>query len=218
MGGPEPQGDRIQDLVYWDPVSAYAIVRGVKRLPWSWNIKVTFSTFAVGAIAEGDSDTTLNCRTWVDNMTYRVDVPNVFAGNIFKAQFDAELRKNTGVDMRLESGDCPRFAESITYTPLENVINVLASRWPKGWRLDPFAGLRASFLLVRPPPAVAPNGPPYIVTVTFNGWTLGDPCFDEMSDGEARCCLRKLGCFCVPYFDCDPCDPPPGLLGVPCGK
>lgn len=198
----EPRALHIQDLAIYDPVAAYGIVLGIPRVPISLNASAIFSSFAVPQIpVEGDLDTTIAQRTWIDNITYSLDQPNCFAGNIFKPLYDAMLKAHPGVSTRVTVQSGPRYLVSPQYTPLENFANMFASRYPSGWPLFKQQSIKVDFLLTTPPPAVSPNGPPYNVTLTFTGWQFLDHTLDELSANKAAECLRLMG-FWVPDVAC----------------
>lgn len=198
----EPKALNIQDLAVHDPVAAYGIMLGIPRIPISMNAQAIFSSFALNQVpVEGDLDTTIAQRTWIDNVTYSLQQPNIFSGNVFKTLYDAMLKAQPGVSLQIAVHSGPRYLVSPQYTPLENFDNLLASRWPAGWPLFKQQSVKVSFLLTQAPPAVSPNAPPYIVTLTFSGWQFLDHTLDELSADKAAECLRKMG-FWVPDVAC----------------
>jgi hypothetical protein len=194
----EPKPQYIQDLAVMDPIAAYGIVLGIPRIPISINAKGTFSSFVLGQLPiEAGLDTTIAQRTWIDNVQYDLQQPNVFAGSIFKPQYDAFLRQAPGVSVRLTVHSGPRYLVSPKFTPINNFVNLISSRWTSGWPLFKQQNIECEFMLTQAPPSVNPNGPPYIVTLTFNGWSWLDHTVDEISVDVAACKLRELG-FWVP--------------------
>jgi hypothetical protein len=198
----EPRAIHIQDIAIYDPIVAYGIVLGIPRVPISLNACGIFSSFAVPQLpVEGDLDTTIAQRTWIDNITYSLDQPNVFSGNIFKTLYDAQLKQHPGISTRVTVQSGPRYLVSPQYTPIENFVNMFASRYPAGWPLYKLQSIQVDFLLTTPPPSVSPNGPPYNVTMTFNGWQFLDHTLDELCREDAAACLKKMG-FWVPDVAC----------------
>ncbi len=198
----EPKALNIQELAIYDPVAAYGIVLGIPRIPISMNAAGIFSSFAVPQIpVEGDLDTTIAQRTWIDNITYSLQQPNVFAGNIFKTLYDTMLKQAPGISCQIQVQSGPRYLVSPQFTPLENVAPLLQQHYPAGWPLFKQQSIEVNFMLTAPPPAVNPNGPPYIVTMTFNGWQFLDHTLDELSASKAAECLKAMGFF-VPDTAC----------------
>lgn len=198
----EPKAQFVQDLAIHDPIAAYGIVLGIPRIPISVNAQAIFSSFAVPQVpVEGDLDTTIAQRTWIDNITYSLQQPNVFSGNIFKTLYDAMLKQQPGLSVRVTVHSGPRYLVSPAFTPLENFAFMFAARWPMGWPLYKQQSIKVEFLLTQPPPSVEPNAPPYNITMTFNGWQFLDYTIDEMSADKAADCLRKMG-FWVPDVAC----------------
>jgi len=198
----EPKALNIQELAIYDPVAAYGIVLGIPRIPISMNAAAIFSSFAVPQIpVEGDLDTTIAQRTWIDNISYSLAQPNVFSGNVFKTLYDAMLKAAPGVSVQVAVHSGPRYLVSPQYTPLENFAPLLLQRYPAGWPLFKQQSIKVNFMLTAPPPSVQPNGPPYVVTMTFNGWQFLDHTLDEMSADKAAACLKSMGFF-VPDTAC----------------
>jgi hypothetical protein len=199
----EPKPQYIQDLAIMDPIAAYGIVLGIPRIPISINASGTFSSFALGQIPiEAGLDTTLAQRTWCDSLQYSLQQPNVFAGNIFKTLYDAMLKAQPGISVRCTVHSGPRYMVSPKFTPLENFVNLMASRWTSGWPLFKQQNIEVEFMLTQAPPTADPNGPPYKVTLTFNCWQFLDHTVDEISVDVAACKLRELGFWCPPAVEC----------------
>jgi hypothetical protein len=194
----EPRYPDIQNLALLDPIAAYGIVLGIPRIPISINASGTFSSFAVPQPAiEAALDTTIAQRTWIDNIQYSLQQPNVFQGSVFKTLYDAMLKAQPGISVRCTVHSGPRYLVSPEPTPLENFVNLLASRWPSGWPLFKQQNIQVEYTLTQSPPSSGPNAPPYNVTLTFNGWQFLDHTVDEISVDVAAQKLRDLG-FCVP--------------------
>lgn len=178
------------------------------------NAQAIFSSFAVPQIpVEGDLDTTVSQRTWIDNITYSLQQPNVFSGNILKTLYDASLKQAPGISTRVTVHSGPRYLVSPSFTPLENFAFMFAARWPAGWPLYKQQSIKVEFALTQPPPSVQPNAPPYIATMTFNGWQFLDFTIDDLCVEKAVDCLRKMG-FWIPDVACL-CDNDSDLRDLP---
>jgi hypothetical protein len=88
------------------------------------------------------------------------------------------------------------------FTPLNNFVNLQASRWPSGWPLFKQQNIEVTFMLTQAFPASEPNSPPYTSTITFNGWQFLDHTVDEVSVDVAACKLRELGFWVPPAVEC----------------
>jgi len=193
----QPQAERIQDIALYDPIAAYGMALGIPRVPIVMNCVGTFSTFAVPQPPiEGDLDTTIATRTWIDNIQYSILVPNVFSGNIFKTLYDAMLKVQPGISVQVAVQSGPRYIVSVNFTPLEGLASMLASRWPAGWPLYKQQSIATKFMLTQPQPSTGANGPPMTVTLTFAGWQFLDQTLDAITANQAAAELKKMG-FCV---------------------
>lgn len=198
----QPIPVNIQELAIYDPIAAYGIVLNIPRVPIVMNVPAVFSSFAIPQVpVVGALDTVIATRTWIDKIDYSLQQPNVFSGNVFKSLYDAMLKAQPGVSIRMQVNSGPRYVSSTTFVPLENFANLFASQWPAGWPLFKQQSIAVDFQLTASPPAVDPNGPPYIVTLTIAGWQFLDQSIDNLSAQKAGECLRKMG-FWVPDVAC----------------
>lgn len=198
----EPRAELLRDLALFDPVAAYGIFLGIPRVPISMNATAIFSSFQLGQIVEGDLDTTIAQRTWIDNIAYSIQVPNMFSGNVFKTQYDAYLKLAPGLSVRLTVHSGPKYLVSPQFTPLENFANLIgAARWTMGWPLYKQQSIKVEYLLTQAPSGPEPNGPPLSVTTSFNGWQFLDYTIDEIDPRVAADNLRKAG-FDIPLTSC----------------
>jgi hypothetical protein len=199
----EPRSNRIQELAMEDPIAAYGIILGIPRVPISINASGSFSTFDLGELPiEAGLDTTIAQRTWIDNIQYSLQQPNVFAGSVFKTLYDWGLRAQTGISIRCTVHSGPRYLVSPKFTPLENFSEVISARWAHGWPLFKQQNINVEFMLTQAPPTSDVNGPPYNVTLTFNGWQFLDHTVDEISVDVAASKLRELGFFVPKAVSC----------------
>lgn len=200
----EPRPVGIQDIALHDPVAAYGMAINIPRVPICLNIPAVFSSFNVAQIpVVGDLRTTIATRTWVDNIQYSLQQPNVFNGNVFKTLYDAMLKAQPGISVRVSVQSGPKYLVSPQFTPIENFVNLIQSRWPAGWPIFKQQSIQVEYILTQAPPSVSPNGPPYNVTLTFVGWQFLDTTLDDMSADDANARLAAMG-FCVS-------NPSPGL-------
>lgn len=190
----QPQAERIQDMALYDPVAAYGMALGIPRVPISMNCQAVFSSFAVPQPPiNGDLDTTIATRTWVDQIAYSLQQPNVFSGNVFKTLYDAMLKQQPGISIQIAVHSGPRYLVSPAYTPIENFAYMFAARWPAGWPLFKQQSIKTSFLLTQPPPSIEPSSPPYSCVLTFSGWQFLDQTLDALSANDAAAQLTKMG-------------------------
>jgi len=178
---------------------------GIPRAPISFNISTQFSSLSVSPpqpSQEGDIDTTIATRTWIDNIEYSLQVPSIFPDQIFKPQFDAYLKHSPGINVQLTVLGGPRYVVCPSFTPLENLAPLFsAARWPAGWPLFKAQTVKAMFALTQSPGGAPSNLGPYNVTLTLNGWQFLDVSLDEISPQFAASQLRKAG-FCLPRVHC----------------
>ena len=195
--GQEPTPQWVSEIACLDPIAAYGMVLGIPRVPISFNAAGNFpTTLALGAIPiEAGLDTTIAQRTWIDNITYDIQLPNLFVGSVFKAQSDAFLRQSPGISIRLTVHSGPRYLVSPNFTPLDNFVSTFTERWPRGWPLFKQQNIDVEYQLTQLP--IGSTSGPYIVTLTFNGWQFLDHTVDEISVDVAARKLRELG-FWVP--------------------
>jgi hypothetical protein len=199
---PDVRATSLQDLALYDPIAALGILLHIPRLPISMNCVASFTSFDTGQMPiEGDLDTTIVQRMWIDNIAYSLQQPNVFAGNIGKPDYDYKLKQQPGIAVQVQVLGGPRYFVSPAYTPLENFSNLFSMRWPAGWLLYKFQSIKTFFQLTQAPPSTSPNGPPYNVTLTFNGWQFEDHTLEDCGQEAAAKRLREMG-FCIPEQVC----------------
>lgn len=184
------------ELAIEDPIAAYAYLRRSRRLPFSANCSFPFDAATVGIPIISALDTQIDTRTWIDNIAVSVQQPNSFPGNVFYTEYLENLKRNTGVNVKIQVSSGPRYVESLNFTPLENIAQVWAARWPKGWRIDRLQTVAIEAMLTQ-----LPASTPYLVVVTFNGWQYADPELDRVTTAEAICALEKAG-LCIPQLVC----------------
>lgn len=213
----------MSELAIRDPVAAYGIALGIPQIPWSASMSGVFPTLTVGSVAVPsfgpatgvipvsvtfDPSVIPQQRTWVNNMNYTLYCPNVFPNQVFKPQFDANLKLTTGIIVKLEVFGGPKYVVSPNYTPLENLVNLIRSdHWPAGWPLFKFQTIEGLFQLIQSPGGVPPvdgdhnNGSLYF-TLTFNGWQFADCTIDNMDPKCAADRLRAAGILCTKPIIC----------------
>lgn len=198
----EPKPQYLQDLAVLDPIAAYGILLGVPRIPISINASGAFSSFAVGQTIQAGLDTTIAQRTWISNVQYSLQQPNVFNGSVFKTAYDANLKQCPGIGIRLTVHSGPKYLVSPKFTPIENFAQQFVTDWPAGWPLFKQQNIEVEFLLTQAPPSNGQNAPPYNVTLTFNGWSFLDHTVDEIAVDIAASKLRSLGFWIPESVEC----------------
>jgi hypothetical protein len=200
----QPRPVDIERLAMVDPIAAYGIVLGIPQIPLSMNCSASFSSFALDQQpVEGDLDTPIAQRTWVDNIQFSLQLPNVFANDVFQSQYVAMLKQSPGISIQMIVQGGPRYLVSPEFTPLENFVNVLnGTRWTSGWPLFKQQSVQVFFQLTQAPSGLSPNAPPYNVTLTFNCWQFLDHTVDEVSVDVAARKLRDLGFFVPKAVEC----------------
>lgn len=199
----EPTPTNLERLALYDPVAAYGILLGIKRVPISLPVRATFSSFALPqAPVVGDLSVTIAQRTWIQKINYSLSQPNEFSGNVFKTLFDAMLKAHPGISAQIAIMSGPRYLTSPAFVALENIADMLDPSWPAGWALDKQQSIQVTFQLTDAPSTTAPNGPPYTVELCFTGWQFLDHTVENVSIEEAREALNAVG-ICSPMV-CQP--------------
>lgn len=184
----------VRKIALYDPIKAYALLCGVPYVPFSFTATAIFNSFATDQIPViGDIRGTIATRTWIDNMRYSLQQPNVFQGNIFKPLYDSTLKQQPGVSILAKVLSGPKYVVSIEPIPLENFVQEIDSRWPHGWILEKQQTIGVDFYLTQAPPGTSPNAPPYNVRLTFTGWQFNDYIVDQWSRDYAVQGLTDAG-------------------------
>jgi hypothetical protein len=161
------------------------------------NMSGSFSTLAVGVglpVTASLDAGAIAQRTWIDNINYSLQVPNVFTNQIFKTQSDAALKQSPGISVQLQVYGDPKYPVSPDYTPLENLINLIRSdRWPAGWPLYKQQLIQGLFQLTQAPGGAPAGMGPYNFVLSFNGWQFADASLEGVSPQVAACKLREAG-------------------------
>jgi len=190
----QPKSFDIEKLALHDPVAAYGRLLGIPTAPVSFNSVVSFNNFSLQQIPlQAGLDTTIAFRTWIDSLTFDLQCPGLFTGNVFQSLFLAQLKQNPGVSIQMQVQSGPKYLVSQQFTPLQNFVNMFASRWPGGWVLYKQQNILTSFMLTQVPSGDDSGLNAYNITLTFNGWQFLDHTLDEMTGEEAACKLRDKG-------------------------
>ena len=222
----EPKAIDLEELAIVDPVAAYGLFLGVPQVPYTVSMTATFpanlnltdstqpnvdgtSSPVLPIIATLPADTIAQ-RTWIDNITYSLQCPNIFADNVFKTLFDAYLKQSPGISVYLEVLAGPKYRISQGKVPLENLVNLIRSdRWPAGWPIYKQQTIQGKFFLTQTPGNVPSlNGGrgsgfgPYSVTLTFNCWQFLDHTVDNMDATVCAQKLREAGVLCTRQVRC----------------
>lgn len=180
----------LAELAVMDPVAAYGRLLRIPSAPVVFNSQAIFSSFALGQNpVKQPLDQTVSRRTWIDNLTFDLQLPNVFQGNIFVPQALATLKQNPGVSVQTTVMSGPRYVVADTFTPLENFVNIFKSDWTIGWQIAKFQQIVTQFQLTAAPFNDVSGAPPYIVTLSFNGWQFMDGTCDDVSCDFATAAL-----------------------------
>lgn len=172
----------LKELAILDPVAAYGRLLGIPAAPVSMNAVASFSSFALNQIPiKAPLDQTITRRTWIENLTFDLQLPNAFVGNIFMPNALASLKASPGISVRTTVMSGPRYLVADTYTPLENYVNIFHSQWASGWQILRFQQVQTEFMLTAIPFNDSSNTPPYNVTITYNGWQFQSGDCDEVS-------------------------------------
>lgn len=184
----------LEELAIIDPVAAYGRLRGFQTAPVALNAVASFSSFALNQLPiKVPFDQIITMRTWIDNITFSIQLPNLFGGNIFFPQSLAALRTSPGISVRTTVMSGPRYLVSDTYTPLENYANMVQTQWTSGWQILKFQQIQTEFMLTAIPYNDVSNTPPYNVTITYNGWQFQNGQCDDVSSDFANEQLVKAG-------------------------
>lgn len=179
----------LQELALTDPVAAYGRLLGLQTRPVTLNVQASFSSFALNQIPISQPlDQIISRRTWVDNLTFELQLPNAFVGNILLPDALMKMKASPGVSVRTTVMSGPRYLITDTFTPLENFVNVISSRWQAGWQIYKNQQVKTDFMLTAIPFNDPSNTPPYVVTLTYNGWQFDDMSLtmDEISCDQAQ--------------------------------
>ena len=191
----QPSGNsNLRDLALYDPIAAYGILLGIPRVPFQFSTRAVFTSFVVDQLPiDSAIDATIAQRTWIDNIAYSLEQPNVFAGNVLKTVYDSNLKAHPGVSVLVTVQSGPRYVLSQKPVPLENFALLIQQRWPCGWPLFKNQSISTQFYLTQAPPSTSPNAPPYGITLTFTGWQFNSPVTDQISPRQAADALRAAG-------------------------
>lgn len=184
-----PRDHDVKNLALYAPRLAYGMIAGVPRVPFVGDFEAQFTSSAVDAPPLVQSlQNNLTQDTLIERVSFSLFQQNSFPGNPLQSLYFAQLKACTGVGVMVQVYGGPKYTVNDTFTPLENIDDVLAVTWPNGWPLYKQSNVKMSFVLLQTPTSV-----PYDVNVTLNGWQFLDKAMDDMSDAEARARLRKLG-------------------------
>ena len=202
----EPKPTNLRLLALSDPVAALGILLGIPRVPFCVSMSGAFSTLAVGVglpVAASLDEGAIAQRTWIDNINYSLQVPNVFTNQVFKTQSDAALKQSPGISVQLQVYGDPKYPVSPDYTPLENLVNLIRSdKWPAGWPLFKQQIIQGLFQLTQAPGGAPAGNGPYFFTLTFCGWQFLDSSIDNVTPQNAMAKLREAGLLTTKAVSC----------------
>ena len=184
-----PRDHDIANLALYAPRVAYALIAGVPRVPFVGDFPIQFTSSTVDAPPLLVSlPNNLTQDTLVERISFSLYQQNSFPGSPFQSLYFQDLKTSTGVGILMQVFGGPKYNVNDTFTPLENLADVLSITWPQGWPLYKQSNVKLSAILTQTPTTV-----PYDVNVTLLGWQFLDKAMDDMSDAEARARLNKLG-------------------------
>lgn len=176
----------IERLALIDPVAALGILMGVKTAPVSFNATATFSSYTLGQIPiVAPLDQVIQARTWLDSATYDIQVPNAFIGSVFQSTSLRNLRASPGISVQTTVLGGPKYLVTPNFTPIDNYVNIFASRWIDGWQIAKLQTIQTQFMLTAIPFGDAAGTPPYVVTLTYNGWQFLNCSLDDICAADA---------------------------------
>lgn len=181
----------VRDLALWSPKLAYGMIVGVPRVPFIVDIPLQFSSSTVNAppvVASFQNNLTQD--TVIERVSYNLFQQNSFPGSPFQSLYFNQLKQSgqTGVGIRMDVYGGPKYSINGEFTDLGNLMDVFAVTWPGGWPLFKQSNVKVSAILLQTPVSV-----PFNVTLSFLGWQLLEKQIDDLSDGEIRARLRKIG-------------------------
>lgn len=170
------------DLIGW----------GEPSCGWGWEVLNLAGTFTA-LTADQSIPATLNgiveADLWVRRVTYTVQRPLAFAGNVFKAQSDYFNRMNPNIDLTLSVKSYCRYLISEDPMPIENIEQVFECVCPVGFVLGCSSQIAARFINGR---ALASDENPTTVTVSFHATRLPTR-YDSCGVNEAVAKLQSQG-------------------------
>lgn len=175
------------------PDVAVAIVEGCRLHPASVPVEIIFNSStgtAQGDTAVGAFPSILAQPLLIQSVDYVVERPNAYNGSIFKCQSDYYTAQVPYVDLTVNvdfGRSMPRYTISADFIPLSIFGSKFRARWPSGWFLDGYQGLKVSAKLTR---QLEPDENPYRIVLTFNGWTLF--CADQVFADCSSCSRGEL--------------------------
>ena len=168
------------------------MVIGVPRVPFIAEIPIQFSSSTVDAPPVVQSlQNNITQDTLIERVSYNLFQQNTFAGSPFQSLYFNQLKQSgaTGVGVQLQVFGGPKYVVSDSFVDLGNLADVFAISWPSGWPLAKQQNIKVSAILTQTPVSV-----PLDVTIVFLGWQFLDKtAIDDLSDGEVRARLNKLG-------------------------
>lgn len=205
---PGPGNLTLGTLGACDPRLANALIRpdrlgvGDPTCGWAWeiiNITGRFNdTSAEQQVRAQINDGIPQSDLWVREVTYTVERPEAFAGNIFKAQSDYYNSENPNIDFTLEIDSHCRYLISPDPTPLQNIRQVFSCVCPVGFVLGCSANILATFVNKR---TLAADEVPTRAVITLHAIRLPTR-YDSCALDYAVSALESAGIL--------PCLPGPG--------
>lgn len=182
-----------------DPRLANAIIRpdllgwGEPSCGWGWEILNLTGSFTAGAAGQniefqqqrGPTETDL----WIRTVTYSVQRPNAFPGNIFKGQADYYNSLQPDINFTLVVSSYCKYVISPTMTPLQSISQQFECVCPVGFVIGCSGQLSGQFTNLR---EFTEGENPTIVTITLHAVRLPTR-YDSCGVNEAVLRLQKMG-------------------------
>jgi hypothetical protein len=187
----------ISELAGYSPQIALARAKGVQFAPYLLNCRATFTdttTTTLNPSSLEGGQGAINQPSIIDRITYEIDAPNSFAGNVFKPEHDFFYQRQSGISATLAVQGAPRYTISPYFTPLSTLLASLSEGWPCGWVLNYNQTIVMQFQQ-----SIPVESTPTSVIVTFRMWQpVGTDEFQMMTATDARNQLQAAGLLTPP--------------------
>ena len=191
-----------RDVLYaaqYSPQIALAKAWGMAFSPFFLNIQHTFNagdalnsdpeTFQ-GATQAGQQTGTGGLPSIIERISYEIDSPQAFPGNIQKPFYDYFYGLNSGLTATMGVLGAPRYLIAPNYIPLTGLLSSLGAMFPRGWVLQYNQSVVMQFQQTVPVPY-----PPTTINCIFAMWQPIDTAgkLVQLSTTEAFRALIDLG-------------------------
>jgi hypothetical protein len=177
---------RLEQLALFYPEVAALIAEGCRALPLVMSVDLVWNDstgIATGDEATGSFANVLSEPFLIQGITYVVERPNAFNGNVLKGDSDVKTGEDPYVDasiMLISSKVVPRYTIQVGATALPNITSRFEDFWPQGWLLEPLQNPLVTGRLTRD---LEVDENPYRVRLGFRGLQI-----DCLADVFRTCC------------------------------